>query len=191
MKTRMLVSAAVALFAVFVGGCYESLTSIVTPDKVYFDPDLPGDYAATDPTAGRITIARGDDKGYTYKHYDEKGELKMKGPLHLVKLGNETFYQFASDGYATTEGKPVYAIGRIVIEGKAGAKSFTGYSFKTKEQLFDAVGVATAEYTHKENGEEKRDRALSMSTEALQAYLAAHGGEMTEAVLKYQQTAGK
>jgi hypothetical protein len=187
----MLASAAFVLVAFLLGGCYESLTSIVTPDKVYFDPDLPGDYTATDPSAGRITIATAGDKGYTYKHYDEKGELKLKGPLLLVKLGNETFYQFAADGYATTEGKPVYAIGRIVIEGKAGAKSFTGYSFKTKEELFDAVGVATAEYTHKEDGQEKRERALSMSTDALQAYLAAHGAEMTEPVLKYQQTAGK
>jgi hypothetical protein len=188
---RRLLSASALLVTLLVGGCYESLTSIVTPDKVFFDPDLPGDYASTDPSAGRITIAKADDKGYTYKHYDEKGELKLKGPLQLVKLGGETFYQFAADGYTTTEGKPVYAIGRIVIEGKPGAKTFTGYSFKTKEQLFDAIGVATAEYTHKENGEEKRERALSMSTEALQAYLAAHGAEMTEAVLKYQQTAGK
>src|SRR3954452_24496551 len=142
MNTRMLASAAVALLALVLGGCYESLTSIVTPDKVFFDPDLPGDYASSDPSAGRITIAKDGDKGYTYKHYDEKGELKLKGPLQLVKLGTEMFYQFGADGYATTEGKPVYAIGRIVIEGKAGAKSFTGYSFKTKEQLFDAIGVA-------------------------------------------------
>jgi len=169
-------------------GCYESLTSIVTPDKVAFDPDLPGDYEGVEPATGRVEIRKGDDKGYTYRFYDQKGELTNKGTLRLVKLGGETFYQFDVDGYATADGKAVYAIGRIVIEGKAGAKTLTGYSFKTKEQLFDAVGVATAEYTVKEAGEEKRSRALAMSTEDLQKYLAAHGAEMTEATLRFRQT---
>ena len=169
-------------------GCYESLTSIVTPDKVVFDPDLPGDYEGVEPATGRVEIRKADDKGYTYRFYDQKGALTNKGTLRLVKLGGETYYQFDVEGYATTEGKPVYAIGRIVVEGKAGAKTLTGYSFKTKEQLFDAVGVATAEYTVKEAGEEKRSRALAMSTDELQQYLAAHGAEMTDVTLKFRQT---
>jgi hypothetical protein len=187
MKPFVLLAAGVVV-ALGACGCYESLTPIVTPDKVVFDPDLPGDYEATEPATGRVEIRKADDTGYTYRFYDEKGAPSNKGTLRLVKLGGETFYQFDVDGYATTEGRPVYAIGRIVVDGKAGAKTMTGYSFKTKEQLFDAVGVATSEYTVKEAGGEKRSRALAMSTEDLQKYLAAHGAEMTDVTLKFRQT---
>jgi hypothetical protein len=189
MKTRLLAVALSTVLAFGAVGCYESLTSIATPDKLVADDDLPGDYQAVDPGTGRLTIAKGEGKTYTFRQFDEKGEPTSKGTLQIVKLGGAQFYQITVDGYATLDGKPVYAIGRIVIEGKAGAKTMTGFAFKSKEQFFDAIGVVTSEYAYKENGEEKRSRALAMSAESLQAYLAGRAGEMTEPTLKFQQTA--
>jgi hypothetical protein len=169
-------------------GCYESLTDIATPDKLIFDDGLLGDYQAVDPATGRLTLGEGKDKSYAYRQYDEKGALVNEGKLWVVKLGDETFYQVSVDGYGTTGGKPVYAVGRLRVEGKPGAKSLTGYAFKSEETLFGDALLKTEEYEHVEGGERKKSRALSMPAEKLQAYLALRAAEMTEPTLKFQQT---
>ena len=108
----------------------------------------------------------------------------------MVKLGDETFYQVSVDGYATTGGRPVYAVGRLAIGGKPGAKTLTGYAFKSEETLFGDALVKTEEYEHLEGGERKKSPALSMPPERLQAYLAVRAAEMTEPTLKFRQTGG-
>ena len=188
---RTTCSALTCLFLCALGaaGCYESLTSIATPDKLVFYDDLPGDYKAVAPATGRLSIGKGEGKAFAYKQYDEKGGLQNKGALRIVKIGDEHFYEITIDGFQTSEGKPIYAVGRLAIGGKAGAKTLTGYAFKSKDAFFSDPGVTTAEYTSKENGEVKKARALSMPPEKLQAYLAAHAKEMTEPTLKFQQAA--
>ena len=171
-------------------GCYESLTDVATPDKLLFDDGLLGDYDAVDPAAGRMTLAKGKDKekAYAYRQYDEKGALANEGTFWVIKLGDETFYQVSVDGYATTGGRPVYAVGRLVIEGKPGARTLAGYAFKSPETLFGDALVKSEEYEHVEGGERKKSRALSMPPDKLQAYLALRAAEMTEPTLKYRQT---
>ena len=191
MRKTCLTAAYLVLCAVFLPGCYESLTSIATADKVVFDDALVGEYNAVDPGTGRLTLEKGKDKAYAYKQFDEKGALANEGTLWVVKLGDETFYQVSVNGYTTTDGRPVYAIGRLRVDGKAGAKTLTGYAFKSEETLKQDALVKTEEYEHVANGERQKSRALSMPPEKLQAYLALRAAEMTEPTLKYQQTAGR
>ena len=181
------------LLAVVLGpaGCYESLTSIATADKILYDAGLLGDYTAVAPATGRLTLEKGrEPRTYAYRQYDEKGALVNKGTLWVVKLGEATFYQVSVDDYATSDGRPVYAIGRLQIEGKPGAKTLTGYAFKSPDTILSDALVKTEEYEHLENGERKKGRALSMPAEKLQAYLALRAAEMTEPTLKFQQAGG-
>jgi hypothetical protein len=168
-------------------GCYESLTDIVTPDKLVPCDDLVGDYRAVDPGTGRLTLAKGKGKELAYKQYDEKNALTNQGTLWVLKLGNDHFYQISVDGYAASDGRPVYAIGRLAIDGKPGAKVLTGYAFKSEDALFGDRLVGTAEYEHSEGGQRTTHRALSMPPEKLQAYLALRAAEMTEPTLKFEQ----
>ena len=189
MRKTCLALACLVACVVVIPGCYESLSDIATPDKVVFYGDLVGDYKAVDPGTGRLTLSKGKDKkAYAYRQYDEKDALVNKGTLWVVKLGDEHFYQVSVDGYATTDGRPVYAIGRLRIEGKPGAKTLTGYEFKSEETFFGDALVKTAEYEHTEGGERKKGRALSMPPEKLQAYLALRAAEMIEPTLKFEQT---
>jgi len=182
------VPGACALIAVVcLAGCYESLVSVVTPDKAVYYDELLGDYQGVDPTTGRLTLEKGGPQAYRFTQTDEKGEQTTKGTLRLIRLGDTDFYELTVDGFRTTDDKPLYAIGRLAIEGTAGAKTLSGYAFKTREELFDAIGVASSEYAYKEGGEEKKGRALSMPPDALQSYLAAHATEMTEPTLKFRQ----
>ena len=188
MRTTRLVFACLLVAAFGGAGCYESLTSMVTPDKQVFYEDLVGEYEAVEPATGRVTIEKGPDKGYAYRQYDDKGALANKGTLRLIKLGDNHFYEFTTERFATSDGKPLYAVGRLAIEGEQGARTLTGYAFETKDAFFQGIGVVTAEYRYNEDGEEKKGRALSMSPEALQAYFAAHAKEMAERGLRLRQT---
>jgi hypothetical protein len=189
MRTACLALACFVVCVAGVGGCYESLTDIVTPDKVVFYGDLVGQYKAVEPATGRLTLTRAEGKdAYQYTQYDEKDALVNKGTLWLVKLGDEHFYQCSVDGYATADGRPVYAVGRLRIEGKAGSRTLTGYAFKSRETLFDDPTVKTAEYEYVENGERKKSRALSMTPAELQSALTVRAAGMTEPVLKFEQT---
>jgi hypothetical protein len=172
-------------------GCFDSLTSIATPDKVVFDEGLVGEYRPADSTTGRLTLAKDTsrDKAYQYRQYDDKGALTGSGTLWVVKLGDETFYQIALDGRATADSRPVYTIGRLRIEGMPGAKTMTGYTFKSDGALFDDPRVKTERYEFVENGQRQTARAVSMPPAGkLQAYLADRAAEMTQPTLKYQQT---
>ena len=169
-------------------GCYESLTSIATPEKVVFIEDLVGEYKAIDPATGRLSIAKGERKAYRYTQYDAKDVVQNRGTLRIVKLGDNRFYEITVDGYKTVDGKPVYAIGRLKIEGKSGEKTLTGYAFKSKETLFDDPEVTSTEYSYKEEGAMKQSRALSMTPAKLQEYLEAHADEMSEPTLKFQKS---
>jgi hypothetical protein len=77
---------------------------------------------------------------------------------------------------------------RLAVDGKPGAKTLTGDAFKSEDALFGDPLVKTAEYEHREGSERKKSRALSMTPEKLQAYLALRDAEMTEPTLKFQQT---
>ena len=180
----------VALALACLAGCYESLNTIVTPDKLVFYEDLLGDYQGVGDTAGRIALEKGPDRSYRFKASDAKGDEMYRGALRLIKLGDAHFYELAVDGLTTLDGKPRHVIGRLGIEGAAGAKTITGYTFESDDRLLGAVGVATSEITYKEDGQEKKGRALSMTADTLQPILSAHAKEMTKATLKYQQ-AGK
>ena len=188
MRKTSLALACLLACILFLPGCYESLTDIATPDKVVFYDDLPGDYRAVAPATGRLTLHPADGKGYAYRQYDDKGVAQNAGTLRIVKLGDEHFYQITVDGYATSEGKPVYAIGRLRIEGPPSARTLTGYAFKSPETFFGDALVTTAEYEHVEAGERKKSRAVSMPPEKLQAYLAVRAAEMTEPTLKFERT---
>ena len=191
---RNKVLALACLLAVVLGpaGCYESLTSIATADKLAFDAGLLGDYTAVDPATGRLTLEKGKEaKTYAYRQYDDKGALVNRGTMWVVKLGEATFYQVSVDGYTTTDGRPVYAIGRLRVEEKAGAKTLTGYAFKSDDTLLNDALVKTEAYEHLENGERKKGRALTMPAEKLRAYLAVRQAEMTEPTLKFRQTTGR
>jgi hypothetical protein len=131
---------------------------------------------------------KGKDSAYAYSQYDDKGTRLNQGTLWVVKLGDEHFYQISVDGYVTTDGRPLYAVGRLRIEGTPGAKTLTGYAFKTPETLLGDPLVTTAEVEHEEGGERKKGRALSMPPQKLQEYLALRAAEMTEPTLKFQQT---
>ena len=186
--TKTSLALACLVIGVATPGCYESLTSIATPDNVVFFDHLVGKYKAVAPGTGRLTLDKGKDKHtYTYRQYDEKDALVNQGTLWVMKLGDETFYQISVDGYATTDGRAVYAIGRLRIEGEPGAKTLTGYAFKSEEALFGDALVKTEEYERQEGSERKRSRALSMRPEKLQAYFALRAAEMTEPTLKFQQ----
>ncbi|HZN67131.1 MAG TPA: hypothetical protein VFB66_17715 [Tepidisphaeraceae bacterium] len=185
-KTKAVLACLVA-FTLAVPGCYESLTDIATPDKLVFYEDVVGDYKAIDPATGRITIEKGKDKSYAYKQYDANDTLASQGKLWIIKLGEEHFYQITVDGFAATDGRTVYGIGRLKMEGKPGARKLTGYAFKSQETFFGDATVTTAEYEHMSGGERKTSRAVSLPADKLQAYLALRAAEMTEPVLKYQQ----
>ena len=178
----------VFLCTLALAGCYESFTSIATPDKLVFDDALVGGYKAVDPATGRVVIEKGADKSYVYRQYDEKGALANKGSLWVVKLGDEHFYQISVDGYAATDGRPVYAFGRLRIEGERGAKTLTGFAFKAEEAIYGDALVTTGEYEHQEAGGVRKGRAISMPVEKLQAYLAVRAAGMTQPTLKFQQT---
>ena len=180
--------ACVAACVLAVAGCYESLTSIVTPDKLVLDRTLVGDYSAAD-GGGRLVLEKGKDKAYAYRQYDEKGVLVNSGTLWVVKLGDATFYQYSVNDYATSDGRPLYVLGRLSIEGPPGARTLTGYAFKSEQALFDDPAVTTAEYEHVRDGERHKGRALSMPPEKLQAYLARRAAEMSEPTLKFRQVA--
>ena len=188
MRKTCLISACVLICVLSVAGCYESLSDIATSDKVVFFDELVGDYKAVDPGTGRLTLEKCSGTAYTYRQYDAKDALLNKGTLWVVKLGDEHFYQTAVDGFVTTDGRRLYAIGRLRIEGEPGAKMLTGYAFKSADAIFNDPRVTTAEYERQEGAERKKGRALSMPPQELQAYLAAHAGEMTEPTLKFLQT---
>jgi hypothetical protein len=172
-----------------VGGCYESLTSIATGDKVVFSEELVGDYAATDAAAGRLTLSKGKDKSYAFRQFDAKGAQTSKGTLWVVKLGKDYFYQIAVDGFAASDGRPVYAIGKLVVEGKAGVRTLTGYAFKAESSPLADPKVKTQEYELTENGQKRKSKAIAMPADKLQEYLAAHAADMTVPTMKYQQAA--
>ena len=186
-------SAVAGLFAFLVigAGCYESLISIVTPDKLVFDEGLLGEYRLSDPAEGSVTIAKGQKKGYTFEQFDKDGKQTSKGTLHVIKLDREYFYELTASGFRTVDDKPIFVIGRLVIErdGDAGpAKSLTGFSFQSKEKFLDDPEVTTADYEYDEHGERKQGRAVNMPAERLQAFLAATAGKMTHQELRLERT---
>jgi hypothetical protein len=185
--------AALAIVAacLLAAGCFDSLTSIATSDKVVFDGDLLGEYRAADSTS-RLTLEqdKSRDKAYAYRQYDDKGALTASGTLWVVKLGDETFYQITLDGRTTADSRAIYTIGRLRIEGMPGAKTLTGYTFKSADEIFNDPRVKTEHYEYTWLGERKTARAVSMPPPGrLQAYLAERAADMTEPTLKYQQTA--
>ena len=174
--------------AIAVPGCYDSLTDIATPDRLVFYDNLVGTYNALDPGGGRLTLEKGKaDRTYAFRQFDENDSPVNRGTLWVVKIGDEHFYQFSVDGFATTDGRPVYAIGRLGIGGEPGAKTLTGYAFKCEEALFGDPLVTTAEYEHQDGAERSKGRALSMPPEKLQAYLALRASGMTKPTLKFRQ----
>ena len=190
---RFVATCAILACALGAAGCFESLTSIATPDKVVFYPDLGGDYRPPGPGGGRVHthIARAEGKAYTYVQYDDKGAESTKGTLRLVKLGEHHFFEITLDNLKTAEGRPISVIGRLVIEGEPGAKTITGYTFKSKEEFLKDPAISTAEFSLKQNGETKKARAVSTPPQKLQAYLAAHAKDLSEETVKLQQSAGK
>ena len=189
MRAIRVASLCVVACVLAISGCYESLTNIATRDKLVFAADLIGHYKAAEPATGRLVLAKGkDDKSYAYQQLDDKGAVATKGTLWIIKLGNEHFYQLTVDGFTTADGRPVYGIGRLKVEGKPGARTLTGYAFKSQDEFFGDPLVTTAEYEHVERGEKRKSRAVSMQPEKLQEYLAAHAADMTLATLKYQQS---
>lgn len=191
MKTQRGVLACLLVCVLAISGCYESLVSIATPDKVVFYEDLVGRYKATGSGSGGIELSRGQDKGYAYTQFNDKGDVEGKGTFHVVKLGDEHFWQITADRFNTTDGKPVYGIGRLVIGTKDGARTLTTYGMKSPEKFFEDAAITTVEYTYKENGEERKSRAISMAPEKLQERLLAHARDMTEQLLSYQQVPPK
>src|SRR5688500_15921958 len=55
-KTKYSLFACVIASLVIVAGCYESLRSVVTPDKLVFYEDLLGEYELASPGTGRVRI---------------------------------------------------------------------------------------------------------------------------------------
>jgi hypothetical protein len=180
-------SACLLVLILSVAGCYESLTSIVTPDKLIAIDSLAGDYKAVDSGLGRLTIEKGDGKTGVYRQLDDKGSVRCKGTFAVVKLGADHFYQMTVDGFATADGRPVYLIGRLHVEGPAGARTLTGYSFKTPQALLGDGSIQTSEYDYREGAETKKRHGISTPTADLQAFLAKRGGEMTTPSFKFKQ----
>jgi hypothetical protein len=181
---------AVVAACLLAAGCFDSLTSIATPDKVVFDEGLVGEYRLADSTMARMTLEKDTsrDKAYAYRQYDDKGALTGSGTLWIVKLGEEFFYQITLDGRTTADSRPVFTIGRLRIEGMPGAKTLTGYTFKSDGALFDDPRVKTERYEYVEDGQRQTARAVSMPPAGrLQAYLAERAADMTQPTLKYQQ----
>ena len=182
---------AIVAASLLAAGCFDSLTSIATPDKVVFDEGLVGEYRPADSTTARLTLEKDTsrDKAYLYRQYDDKGALTGSGTLWIVKLGDETFYQITLDGRTTADSRPVYAIGRLRIEGMPGAKTLTGYTFKSADEIFNDPRVKTEQYEYTSLGQRQAGRAVSMPPAGrLQAYLADRAADMTQPTLKYQQT---
>ena len=178
-------AAALVLVAVAaLPGCYESLNSVATPDKLVFYDDLLGDYKAIEPASGRMSLRKADAKSYAYLEYDAKGDLKNQGELRVIKLGDHHFYEITIAGFTTADRKPVYVIGRLEIGGNAGPRTLAGYAFKSRETLFNDPAITSIEFTGQDG---KKGRALSMPAAALQAYLAEHAREMNEMTLRYQK----
>ena len=191
-KTFLALACLLAIVVLAPAGCYESLTSIATSDKVVFDADLLGRYAAVDPDTGGLTLEKGKEaKTYAYRQFDEKGVLVNQGTLWVVTVGGETFYQILVDGNVTTDGRAIYTIGRLRIRGRPGAKTLTGYAFESGYTFFDDPLITTAQYERLENGERMKGRALFMPPEKLQTYLALRAAEMTEPTFKFRQTAAR
>ena len=189
MRNTFLALACYVVFPIVLAGCYESLTNIGTADKVVFDAALLGKYAAVDPASGTLTLERGrEPKTYYYRQYDDDGGLLSQGTLWVVNLGEATCYQFSVDGYATADGRPLYFIGRLGIDGTPGAKTLTGYAFKSADTILSDPLVKTEAYERVKNGERTKGRALSMPSEKLQTYLAQRAAAMTEPTLKFRQT---
>ena len=113
---RFVATCAILACALGAAGCFESLTSIATPDKVVFYPDLVGDYRPPGPGGGRVHthIARAEGKAYTYVQYDDKGAESTKGTLRLVKLGEHHFFEIPLDTLETEPGAGPDFAGRIV-----------------------------------------------------------------------------
>jgi hypothetical protein len=83
----------------------------------------------------------------------------------------------------------VYTIGRLRIEGMPGAKTLTGYTFKSADEIFNDPRVKAERYEYTSLGQRQTGRAVSMPPPGrLQAYLAERAAEMTEPTLKYHQT---
>jgi hypothetical protein len=179
-------------FAVIGAGCYESLTSVVTRDKLVFYDGLAGEYRLADPGSGSVRITAGGEKSYKFEQFDDAGKPTNRGTLHVIKLGEEHFYEITVSDFRTVDDKPVYAIGRLVIQRDADdvpAKSLTGFAFQSKDKFFDDPEVTTSEFTYDERGERKTTRALSMPAERLQACLAANAEKMTKQELRLERTA--
>src|SRR5688572_14236643 len=153
MRPRRVLLTCLLTFLLCIAGCYESLVSIATPDKVVFYEDLVGEYKSIDPATGRMVLSKDKGNRYAYKRYNDQGALDGEGTLHIVKLGNEHFWELTADRLNTADGKPVFGIGRLVIGARDGAKTLTSYAMKSPEKLFDDPAVKTVEYTYKENGE--------------------------------------
>ena len=183
---------AVVITAVLIGaGCYESLNSIVTPDKLVYYEGLIGDYRLADPGTGSVRITAGEKKSYKFEQFDDQHKSTSHGTLHVIKLGKEHFYEITVSDFRTVDDKPVYAIGRMVIQRDAEdgpAKSLTGFAFQSKEKFFDDPEVTTSEFTYDERGERKTTRALAMAAERLQAFLEANVDKMTKQELRLERT---
>ena len=177
------------LLALLVGaaGCYESLTSIVTPDKLIPVDSLAGEYKAVDSGLGRLTIEKGDGKTGVFRQLDDKGSVRAKGTFAVVKLGADHFYQMTMDGFATADGRPVYLIGRLHVEGPAGARTLTGYSFKTPQALLGDGSIQTSDYEYREGDKVTKRHGISTPTADLQAFLAKRAGDMTTPSFKFKQ----
>jgi hypothetical protein len=81
----------------------------------------------------------------------------------------------------------VYVIGRLEIGDKDGARTLTGYSFKSKDAFFGDAAVTTEEFEYEDDGETRKGRALAMPAEKLQAYLASHAKDMTRKDLRLER----
>lgn len=183
--------AVVIAFAAIGAGCYESLNSIVTPDKLVFYEGLAGDYRLADPGKGSVRITAEERKSYKFEQFDDQRQSTNRGTLHVIKLGTEHFYEITISDFRTVDDKPVYAIGRLVVQRDAEdgpAKSLTGFAFQSKEKFFDDPEVTTSEFTYDERGERKTTRALAMSAERLQAFLEANADKMTKQALRLERT---
>ncbi len=183
--SRRVLLALIGCVALGLGACVPSDKSVVTEDKQVFLDELVGQWSmGSGNDATLLTLIRGEGKTYDVTTFDAASKETGHALFRVMKLGEEYFYELEMKDKA--DSKPRYAFGRLTFD----KSHITGWTFADANKMLSDPAITTAEIPDA-NDNTGKQRVVSMPADKVQAYLAAHAGEMKTESLKVDRVEAK
>jgi len=206
MNSKRIAKGLLLVAIVFCFSCVSAFNPLYTESTVYFDPGLVGEYNGG-AGAASCTLQQGPDRtSYTMIYRNDKGLVEKKFVVHFVKLGDDYFVDVEQPIIGIRPKiNVVHSIDRVTFQnhnitfwGFEEEKEKGGFDKDGRElivenhinKFYDRPDVEAGEllYQDEKSKEEKKDRAMTFTTENLQKFFQAHLKEMTKKEVELKRT---